>query len=471
LFTMIMSGSSPADDLEAPAGEVHTEVESAKASRDSDSESLRENSDSLPWCNGRCDGSANTEWCTTLCLEVWQQKALLERQQAVAQDIITRHQGDFWGKAIMLPMGQTITVGVLSVKQKHQVETQSQYERRVSNQSRGFSDGLLMRPELVSRRTTTSAAESDHTGEPTFNTSRNHVQTALISHVPHGSPRRSEKSTALSAIARVYAIRATRARDHKQLATVDIIVAFLRYVRFMCASRKLRNAISVIQRAVRGRCFRRRSAEQERAEALKAAAVCKSADRIRVFVCRQLGMGFGMSLLPSRRFARGEISRSTPRIRKCAASEIAADTFIEDAQCSSPDDLGESLAPSTNEISNEAAHQQSYCRRAQSVRELSLSPPPIIAESTSLDAHCQASTGMVFETRDNKSSGIWHKSRGANAIADTAQADDIQEQFWRYLQRGISILKHGRSGKPHQRILTCDARHSRLESRCRCLLA
>jgi hypothetical protein len=43
------------------------------------------------WCNGRCDGLANTEKCTNICLHVWEEKMLQLRKQTTALEIIKKN--------------------------------------------------------------------------------------------------------------------------------------------------------------------------------------------------------------------------------------------------------------------------------------------------------------------------------------------------------------------------------------------
>jgi len=101
------------------------------------------------WCNGRCNGAANTPSCTNICIQMWEQRVQSLRRQAAALDIV---RGDSSVLApgsplraelgslasipsrVKLPSGKVLEVNSIRVDlpKRHSKETESQYIHRAS---------------------------------------------------------------------------------------------------------------------------------------------------------------------------------------------------------------------------------------------------------------------------------------------------------------------------------------------------
>jgi len=68
------------------------------------------------WCNGRCEGMADTPLCTTLCLQLWDKRAQIARKEASVIELLEKHKGATYNRPPPI---------------KHPHETESQYLKRV----------------------------------------------------------------------------------------------------------------------------------------------------------------------------------------------------------------------------------------------------------------------------------------------------------------------------------------------------
>ena len=57
---------------------------------------LTELEEEIIWCNGRCNGRANTAGCTLICLSEWEQKLQIASHQLVVRQLIEKHQYVFY---------------------------------------------------------------------------------------------------------------------------------------------------------------------------------------------------------------------------------------------------------------------------------------------------------------------------------------------------------------------------------------
>lgn len=86
----------------------------------------------IMWCNGRCGGQANTAYCTSLCLKLWEQRVHLFRHYMEVTQIIEKHRhSDLVANPIRLPTGEVISIKPETKLHKHKVETPMQFEMRL----------------------------------------------------------------------------------------------------------------------------------------------------------------------------------------------------------------------------------------------------------------------------------------------------------------------------------------------------
>jgi hypothetical protein len=83
--------------------------------------------ESIIWCNGRCEGLANTAACTCLCLQLWQEKVKVLRHQVAVKEIIEKHHHN---PIVLTPVklgnGEILSIRPLSKPRKHDRETDAQ---------------------------------------------------------------------------------------------------------------------------------------------------------------------------------------------------------------------------------------------------------------------------------------------------------------------------------------------------------
>jgi hypothetical protein len=83
------------------------------------------------WCNGRCGGAADTETCTSLCLQLWEQRVKLFTHHLAVKEIVGRNvHSALVLHPVKLDNGDVISIKPNVAPVKHPRETVSQYVQR-----------------------------------------------------------------------------------------------------------------------------------------------------------------------------------------------------------------------------------------------------------------------------------------------------------------------------------------------------
>jgi hypothetical protein len=83
------------------------------------------------WCNGRCGGAANTETCTCMCLQLWEQRVKLFTHHLAIKEIVERNRHSVLVlNPIKLDNGEVISLKHSIPTMRHGRETESQYQQR-----------------------------------------------------------------------------------------------------------------------------------------------------------------------------------------------------------------------------------------------------------------------------------------------------------------------------------------------------
>lgn len=219
LFSIIITGTIPLES------EKITElIESYKDTSDLNNLTL-ENSFKVPftdkllkesiWCNGRCHGLADTPLCTTMCLHLWEERVNYIRHQNQIKFIAQKYRNS---ELVLHDKRLKSYVDRVPVT-KHEKETMSQYQQRVS-----FS-------------------EKD--------SKKNHVNVA-----------NSPKKSSVKVITNFYAKRDyQRKLTHRYKKSLDIIKRFLSLYIFTWRFKKRWYSSIIIQQFVRGFLIRCKTKE------------------------------------------------------------------------------------------------------------------------------------------------------------------------------------------------------------------
>lgn len=81
------------------------------------------------WCNGRCNGRADTPSCTNICVDLWQQRVFDLRAQYTALDILDKSP-ELAHMTTKCPSGKRVTLQVRSEPPRHPKETDEQFIQR-----------------------------------------------------------------------------------------------------------------------------------------------------------------------------------------------------------------------------------------------------------------------------------------------------------------------------------------------------
>lgn len=83
--------------------------------------------ETIDWCNGRCNGRVDTPQCTGICLQIWEERMMMVRNQIQVKDMISK------GNLLMTGNREVLQeVPGAKVIKRHKYETDDQYELRRS---------------------------------------------------------------------------------------------------------------------------------------------------------------------------------------------------------------------------------------------------------------------------------------------------------------------------------------------------
>ena len=83
--------------------------------------------ENIDWCNGRCNGRVDTPQCTGICLQIWEERIMMVRNQIQVKDMISKGNLLITGNREVLQ-----DVPGAKVIKRHKYETNDQYELRRS---------------------------------------------------------------------------------------------------------------------------------------------------------------------------------------------------------------------------------------------------------------------------------------------------------------------------------------------------